>query len=252
MKAKKERVAVKMVEDFEREEAQKLVREAERLTRVEEENRPQLEETRVAEIALTFMAIREELVTLHFSQKLRLATCWRAEYQVLHERQMDSNLKLRHSREMSQLENRYRIGKFKKETGFQGEYNERQEEENSLKKEDTEKVASEPFRKGKPESVDKIKLAQASHQETNIAGFEEWDLDTKYRLRDLAQTFERKKLALEELHRMEVIEAEQELRNEWRSWARNRVAEVKWFDAVIEEREYALQNLELQDMPWPQ
>ncbi|KAF7857971.1 hypothetical protein EAF04_009328 [Stromatinia cepivora] len=239
------RIAVQMVEDFERRQAEELGREAERRLQEEENIRRRRKETRLAEIALTFGQIREELQVLHSSQKLRLAIRSQKEYRILQERELELNkLELRHSRNINQLETEYQNEKSKQEMRFLNEYNERGREEVRVEKENSEKI--EAFWKDKPDAVYKIRAAEDSHQANCIAIFRKWDFDRKNALQDLAEKFESKKSLLSKTQVSDMAEFTWRVRSEWRDWARHKVAEVKWFEDVITERESMLQTLENQ------
>ncbi|KAI9650902.1 hypothetical protein NHQ30_000937 [Ciborinia camelliae] len=82
-----------------------------------------------------------------------------------------------------------------------------------------------------------IKQLDAEYQKEN---------STEYKSESLDRQFKSKKSSLVELHRVEIAEAERNLRHAWRDWARRKVAEVKWFEAVITKRETMLQTLETQ------
>ncbi|KAJ8061972.1 hypothetical protein OCU04_009755 [Sclerotinia nivalis] len=243
--AERERIAVQLVEDFERRQAEELGREAERRFQEEEDIRRRREETRLTEIALMFGQIREELQVLHSSQKLRLATRSQKEYRILQERELElNNLQFLHSRDINQLETEYKNEISKQEMRFLNEYNEREREEVRVEKETSEKI--EAFWKDKPDAVYNIKAAKVSHQANCIAMFRKWDFDRKTALQDLAENFESKKSLLSRTQISDMADFAWRVRSEWRDWARHKVAEVKWFEAVITERESMVRTLENQ------
>ncbi|TGO46204.1 hypothetical protein BCON_0338g00040 [Botryotinia convoluta] len=241
--AEEERIAIQMVEDFERREAEELGREAERVFQLEEAIRCRRDDKRVAEIASTFSEIREELDALHHSQKSRLATRSQEEFQMLQERENGFyKLLSRHASQYDQLEREYKTEYSNQELSFRKEYDQRREEETRTVKENTEKL--EAFWKDKPDAAYNIRAAKDSHQENCIAAFRKWDFSRKIALQECTQNFELKKLSLVRYQGLEDAEFRRKMRDEWREWARNKVAEVRWFDAVIAEREHMLQTLE--------
>ncbi|CAD6453079.1 467aa7b1-e44c-4de5-8663-d2df4ac891d2 [Sclerotinia trifoliorum] len=233
--AERDRIARQLIEDLERRQAEELEREA--------EFRRRREETRRGEIALTFGQIREELELLHSSQKLRLASRSQMEYRVLQEQELDLNtLRFLHSRYINQLEAQHKNEISKQEMRFLNEYYEREREEVRVEKEISQKI--EAFWKDKPDAVYEIKAAKVAHQANSIAMFKKWDFDRKTALQDLAENFESEKLSLSRTQNSAMADATWKVGSGWRDWARNKVAEVKWFEAVITERESMLRTLE--------
>ncbi|KAF7915355.1 uncharacterized protein EAE98_011221 [Botrytis deweyae] len=241
--AEEERIAIQMVEDFERREAEELGREAERDFQLEEAIRRRREDKRVAKIASNFIKIREDLNVLHRSQKSRLATRSQEEFQMLQDRENGFyKLQKRHLSQYDQLEREYKTEYSKQELQLQNEYDQLREEEIRAVKENTEKF--EAFWKDRPYAAYHIQAAKDSHEKFFIAAFRSWDLDRDIALKECTKNFESKRLSLGRYQGLEDAEFKQRMRDEWREWARNKVAEVRWFDAVIAERENMLQTLE--------
>lgn len=222
-------------EDLERRQAEELEREA--------EIRRRREETRFAEIALMFGQIREELEVLHSSQKLRLASRSQNEYRLLQEQELRLNeLRFLNTREINELDTEYKNEMSKYELRFLNEYNELEREEVRLEKETSEGI--EAFWKDKPNAVYEIKAAKVSHQANSIAKFRKWDLYRKTTLQNLVEYFEAEKSSLSRAQNAIMATTTWRIGSGWRDWARNKVAEVKWFEAVIAERESVLRALE--------
>ncbi|TGO87938.1 hypothetical protein BPOR_0194g00090 [Botrytis porri] len=241
--AEEERIAIQMVEDFERREAEEVGGEAERVFQLEEAILRRRDDTRIAEIASNFIEIREELNVLHRSQKSRLATRSQEEFKMLQERE-DGFYKLlrRHSSQHDQLKKEYETEYTNQELRFRNEYDQRRKEEIRAVQENTEKL--EAFWKDKPDAVYNIGAAKDSHKEGYILAFRNWDYNRKIALHECTKNFESRRTSLTSSQILEDAEFKQKMRDEWREWARNKVAEVRWFDAVIAEREHVLQTLE--------
>ncbi|TGO36073.1 hypothetical protein BHYA_0136g00160 [Botrytis hyacinthi] len=241
--AEEERIAIQMVEDFERREAEELGREAERDFQLEEAIRCRREDKRVTEIASNFIKIREELNVLHHSQKSRLATRSQEEFQMLQEQENGFyKLQKRHLSQYDHLEREYRTEYSNQERQFRNEYDQLREEGIRVVKKNTEKL--EVIWKDKPDAAYNIRVAKSSYQKKCIAAFRSREFDRDIALQEFTKNFESKRLSLGRYQGLEDAEFKQRMRDEWREWARNKVAEVRWFDAVIAEREYMLQTLE--------
>lgn len=241
--AEEERIAIQMVEDFERREAEELGKEAERDFQLEEAIRHHREDKRLAEIAFKFIEIREELNVLHRSQKSRLATRSQEEFQMLQERENGFyKLQKRHSSQYDQLEREYKTEYSNQELQLRDEYDQLREEVIRAVKGNTEKL--EAFWKDKPNAAYNIRVAKGSYQKKCDAAIESWKFDRNIALQECTKNFELKRLSLGRYQGLEDAEFKQRMRDEWREWARNKVAEVRWFDAVIAEQEYMLQTLE--------
>ncbi|TGO22888.1 hypothetical protein BPAE_0151g00160 [Botrytis paeoniae] len=190
--AEEERIAIQMVEDFERREAEELGREAERVFQLEEAIRHRREDKIVAEIASNFIKIKEELNVLHHSQKSRLATRSQEEFQMLQERENGSyKLQSRH------LKREYKTEYSNQELRFRNEYDQRREEEIRAEKENTEKL--EAFWKDKPDAAYNIRTAKDSNQEGYIVAFRNWDFNRKIALQECTKNFELKKVISDEV-----------------------------------------------------
>ncbi|KAF7917829.1 uncharacterized protein EAE97_011967 [Botrytis byssoidea] len=241
--AEEERIAIQMVEDFERREAKELGKEAERDFQSEEAVRRHREDKRVAKIASNFIEIREELNVLHHSQKSRLATRSQEEFQMLQERENGFyKLQKRHLSQYDQLDKEYKTEYSNQELQFRDVYDQLREEEIRAVKENPEKL--EAFWKDKPNAAFNVRVAKHSYQKKCNAAFRSWESDRDIALQECTKNFESKRLSLGRDQGLEDAEFKQRMRDEWREWARNKVAEVRWFDAVIAEREYMLQTLE--------
>ncbi|TGO56147.1 hypothetical protein BOTNAR_0229g00130 [Botryotinia narcissicola] len=241
--AEEERIAIQMVEDFERREAKELGKEAERDFQLEEAVRCHREDKRVAKIASNFIEIREELNVLHHSQKSRLATRSQEEFQMLQERENGFyKLQKRHLSQYDKLDKEYKPEYSNQELQFRDKYDQLREEGIRAVKENTEKL--EAFWKDKPNAAFNIRVAKHSYQKKCNAAFRSWESDRNIALQECTKNFESKRLSLGRDQGLEDAEFKQRMRDEWREWARNKVAEVRWFDAVIAEREYMLQTLE--------
>ncbi|KAF5868727.1 putative ibr domain-containing protein [Botrytis fragariae] len=236
--AEEERIAIQMVEDFERREADGLGREAESVFQFEEAVRGRRED-----MASKFIEIREELNALHHSQKSRLATRSQEEFRMLQERGNGFYKLLKcHVSQCDQLKKEYKTEYSNQELRFQNEYDQRREEEIRAEKENTEKL--ETFWKDKPDAAYIIRAAKDSHQEGYIVAFRNWDFNRKIALQECTKNFELKNSSLIRSQILDDANFRLKMRDEWREWARNKVAEVRWFDAVIAEREHMLQTLE--------
>lgn len=244
-----ERIAVQLVEDFERRQAEELGREAERQRRRQEEEEENIRhrrvEARISEISSIFEEIREELLALHISQTSRFALRSQQEYRRLQEREMELNkLRVWYSQTIKLLETEYETESSKQELRFLHEYNERRKAELRVEKENAEKI--EAFWKDKPDSVYEIRAEKDRQQEEYKVLFSTWNSNREATIQDLAKSFESRKSSLIESQKLDIHQANSQLEIDWINWGRKKVAEVQWFEAVIEDRESMLQTLETQ------
>ncbi|RDW60264.1 hypothetical protein BP5796_11870 [Coleophoma crateriformis] len=251
MRDAEERELVRLVEEFEREEAERQAREAEQerieAARRAEEQRRRIEEQRISRVHFQFANFRTELESLHAIQQVLLAErhefkedCLRREY----ENEKESlTLRSTIQEQLFRAESQSRLSDANYR--LNREYQARLAE--GRKSDETYYQALVTHNKGKEGADERVRTLFQERIAEEQKNFETWYKVRQAQLSALAETESRKMAQLSQAQKLERQKIEKDHFEKRELWTQRCDADVHWVDAVIAERERMLNSMEQEE-----
>ncbi|KUJ11326.1 uncharacterized protein LY89DRAFT_739523 [Mollisia scopiformis] len=250
--AEEERILVQMVEDFERQEAERAaaaaeeqrLRDEEARARREEEDR-RIEERRVAAIGQRFRELNSELEGLNEVQRVLIAERYEFEIEVLRKERQDAldALSVRHVPEKEALALSSEKMVFDAEYSYKQEYRTRLAEERRIEEEYIAQLQA--FWQGKENAEQVVREKREELRSEQDREYKFWDA---YRRKQIFAAKEGEKRKMERLmvkHGNEIKVVEGRAESDGVEWRRKVKAEGMWVEAVVRERTGMLQEMEV-------
>jgi hypothetical protein len=241
------RVAIQMVEEFERAEAARLALEAEVERRREEEARRRREEERIGAVSRHFHQLTVELDLLHDIQKVRMAERYEFEVGLQSKDRQDAldTLSIRHPAEIQLLETESRIKISDSEYKFDQEYQTRLAEERRIEDDYVDKLRA--YWSGKPEAEYRVRDARDELRRDQDKEYRFWDAHRRRELQAIVEGENRKMEALRVKHMSEIKAVDGRAKIDELEWKKTKWAEGKWAEEVIRERVTMFQEMEQEE-----
>lgn len=245
--AEEVRIAIQLVEEFERAETARLALEAEVERRRQEEARRQREEERIIAVSKQFRQLNIELETLHDVQKVRMAERYESEADDLVKDRQDAlnTLSLRHPNETQRLGMRSEMEISDTETKFNQEYQFRLSEERRIEDEYVDQLTT--YWRGRPEAEYRIRDARDELRREQDDAYKTWNTRRQAQLQALVESENRRMKALRAKQACEIRAMDGRAKIDELEWKKKKWAENQWVGVVIQERITMLQEMEQEE-----
>jgi hypothetical protein len=239
-----ERIVLQMVADFERQEAERLAREAEVQRQAEEEARHHREEERIAAVNLRFHSLNTELEILHNVQRVLMFERHELEAELLSKDRQDAldMLAIRHPTELQVLKNESQSRISNVEARFNADYQTRLAEERRIEDDYVDQLRE--FWKGKPGGEFKVRESRNELIQDQDREYKNWDAWQRRQLQDIVEVERRKIEGLRGKQENEVKVVEGRSRCEKGEWRRKIIAEERWVKEIGSVRREMLREME--------
>lgn len=238
------RLAIQLVEEFERAEIARLVLESEAEARREEEARQKAEEARILAVNRLYSQLNVEMETLHSIQTVRIAERHDAEGESMmmgRQEALDA-LSLRQTNELHLVGMDSEVEISKMEATFNQEYQLRLTEERRIEDAYVDQLFT--YWTGKPEAEYQIREARDELRREQDNQYQTWNARRRAELQLLINSEHRKKKSLQAKHAGELQIVERNVESDKLEWNRNKWAENQWVEEVMRERATMLQERE--------